>query len=495
MAYDQTITASGGTGNITLTVNNIQNAIAGLVLPSSGSNSLTIGGKPTAAGTESFTIMATDALGATTSTTYSITVTNNPPALAGIEGTALDYTEGNPATAVTSSLAVSDAESATLAGATIWISGNYQSGEDVLSFVNTGNIAGNWDAATGTLTLSGSDTLANYQAALQAVTYVNNCLDPSTATRTVSFRVNDGQADSNVLSRDIAVQLLDPAVDDVVLGGPTASSVVNDYPADTVFCQITFNGNCALSGNAVLLDSTIVNAQGNNALSLPLVFGDDAIFQVTQGSLAVEGPIDTAGHLLTVDTAGGTTASFTAPITGSGGLSKSGGGTLVLSGGGGSLDNVAVQSGVLQVTTADGLADGGVVDGRRQYRAVFERHCRAVTARGCRGGCAGGCRWFGQCLRMPAAVQKPERGAGVPPASSAAAGTAAPQVVGDRILSGIPPAAHAKVIESLAANLARRSAGRADWPWGAIGLQGNGQAEDRDTAILARDAVLAEYAR
>ena len=219
MAYDQTITASGGTGNITLTVNNIQNAIAGLVLPSSGSNSLTIGGKPTAAGTESFTIMATDALGATTSTTYSITVTNNPPALAGIEGTALDYTEGNPATAVTSSLAVSDAESATLAGATIWIGGNYQSGEDLLSFVNTGNIAGSWDAATGTLTLSGSDTLANYQAALQAVTYVNNCLDPSTATRTVSFRVNDGQADSNVLPRDIAVQLLDPAVNDVVLGG------------------------------------------------------------------------------------------------------------------------------------------------------------------------------------------------------------------------------------------------------------------------------------
>ena len=61
-------------GHNTLTVTNIQNAIAGLVVPSGGSNSLSITGTPTAAGTETFTVTATDTLGAATSTNYSITV-------------------------------------------------------------------------------------------------------------------------------------------------------------------------------------------------------------------------------------------------------------------------------------------------------------------------------------------------------------------------------------------------------------------------------------
>ncbi len=73
VAYNQTITASGGTGAVTLAVSNIQNAIAGLIVPSSGS-SLAISGTPTASGTETFTVTATDSVGGTTTTIYSITV-------------------------------------------------------------------------------------------------------------------------------------------------------------------------------------------------------------------------------------------------------------------------------------------------------------------------------------------------------------------------------------------------------------------------------------
>ncbi len=74
VAYNQTLTASGGTGTLTLAVTKIQNAIAGLVVPASGSYLLGITGTPTAAGTETFTVTATDTLGVTTSTSYSITV-------------------------------------------------------------------------------------------------------------------------------------------------------------------------------------------------------------------------------------------------------------------------------------------------------------------------------------------------------------------------------------------------------------------------------------
>ena len=72
--YNQTITASGGTGTISLAVSNIQNAINGLVVPLSGTGTLVIGGRPTATGTETFTITATDSVSGTKVAGYSITV-------------------------------------------------------------------------------------------------------------------------------------------------------------------------------------------------------------------------------------------------------------------------------------------------------------------------------------------------------------------------------------------------------------------------------------
>ena len=62
---------------------------------------------------------------------------NDAPVLAGIEGTALAYTENNPATPVTVSITASDVDNANLSGATVRITGNYQSGQDVLAFTNT----------------------------------------------------------------------------------------------------------------------------------------------------------------------------------------------------------------------------------------------------------------------------------------------------------------------------------------------------------------------
>ena len=59
IAYNQTITASGGTGTITLAVTNIASAIPGLS-PEQRHGSMTISGTPTATGTETFTVTATD---------------------------------------------------------------------------------------------------------------------------------------------------------------------------------------------------------------------------------------------------------------------------------------------------------------------------------------------------------------------------------------------------------------------------------------------------
>jgi hypothetical protein len=66
------------------------------------------------------------------------------------------------------------------------------SGEDILSFGATANISGAYDPFSGTLTLTGSDTVAHYEAALRAVTYQDtNGDDPSTTARTVSLQTID----------------------------------------------------------------------------------------------------------------------------------------------------------------------------------------------------------------------------------------------------------------------------------------------------------------
>jgi hypothetical protein len=74
VAYNQTIAAAGGTSTLALAVSNINGAIPGLNVPTSGSGNLVIGGTPTAAGTETFTVTATDGVGATASQDYSVVV-------------------------------------------------------------------------------------------------------------------------------------------------------------------------------------------------------------------------------------------------------------------------------------------------------------------------------------------------------------------------------------------------------------------------------------
>ena len=98
---------------------------------------------------------------------------NDAPLLAGIEAGLLVYTPDASAAPVTSTITVGDPDNTSLDGATIQISAGYQAGEDVLSYTNTAAIMATWNAATGTLTLTGSDTLANYQAALRTVRYQN----------------------------------------------------------------------------------------------------------------------------------------------------------------------------------------------------------------------------------------------------------------------------------------------------------------------------------
>jgi Putative Ig domain len=133
------------------------------------------------------------------------------PTIADIETTKVDYTEGAAPVVLTSTLTTGDVDDANLESAIIQITGNFHSDQDVLAFSNTASITGSY--SNGIMTLSGSATLAAYQSALRSVTYSNsNVLNPSEDIRTISFYVNDGDSNSNVLTRDVIVR-------DVLTGG------------------------------------------------------------------------------------------------------------------------------------------------------------------------------------------------------------------------------------------------------------------------------------
>lgn len=137
-----------------------------------------------------------------------VAASHQPPVLANIETSAVQYYAGTPAVPITSSLTVSSPDASTLAGGAVTIMTGLVSSEDDLSFTNQNGISGSYNAAGGVLTLAGVSSLANYQAALRSVAYSDSDALGASGTRTVSFRVNDGSVSnnlSNVVSRTIDV--------------------------------------------------------------------------------------------------------------------------------------------------------------------------------------------------------------------------------------------------------------------------------------------------
>nr|WP_324258972.1 DUF4347 domain-containing protein [Cellvibrio fontiphilus] len=125
-------------------------------------------------------------------------------------------------------ITVSDLDNATLTSATASITANFQAAEDVLAFTNDGSTMGNitasYNSSTGVLTLTSigaTATLAEWEAALAAVTYTNNSETPSESARETSFVVNDGVDASVASTKSVSVT----AVNDtpVISGAPALS--------------------------------------------------------------------------------------------------------------------------------------------------------------------------------------------------------------------------------------------------------------------------------
>jgi hypothetical protein len=100
-------------------------------------------------------------------------------------------------------------DSGTLKKAVITVTGGLLGGNDVLAVnlpVGT-HLTKTWDAASGTLTLSGIASIAEYQAALQSVTFATSggLIGVNLGLRTVAFSVTDRQDGASLLPGLVAI--------------------------------------------------------------------------------------------------------------------------------------------------------------------------------------------------------------------------------------------------------------------------------------------------
>ncbi|MBN1789681.1 MAG: T9SS type A sorting domain-containing protein [Bacteroidales bacterium] len=185
-------------------------------------------------------------------------VADEAPVLDRIESDDLIYEKGSGTREITSTITVRDEDSQSLRSATIRFTQGYDATEDVLRFTNQNRITGYWNPFSGVLTLSGRSSVENYQAALRSVRYENtDRQNPSMATRTVSFRVNDGEDNSNTVSRNIVLKSANLAP---VLSGIETSTPV--YCIRSGQATITSSLNIADPDNDRLVSAEVFITEG-----------------------------------------------------------------------------------------------------------------------------------------------------------------------------------------------------------------------------------------
>lgn len=172
------------------------------------------------AGTRTITWVVKDATGGNSAgVTSSVTVTsgNDAPNINGA-GATLAYIENDGAKIIDSDLQIVDPDSTNLSGATITIS-TFVSGEDVLALAAGAPAGVTVQSYTGgVLTLTGTASKADYELALEKVTYENTSNSPTTANRTITWVVTDDLgASSDAATSTITIASQNDAPTDIAL--------------------------------------------------------------------------------------------------------------------------------------------------------------------------------------------------------------------------------------------------------------------------------------
>ena len=214
----------------------------------------------------------------------------------------LDYTaawnEGSGPVAIADADAVlSDADSANLQSLTVTITNLLDGAAELLAADTSGTvITASYVAATGVLTLSGSDTVANYQQVLRTVTYDNATAAPATTNRTISFVASDGVNSSIAATTTLSITPVDdtPVLD---LDADDSTDVGDDFVT-----SFTENGGpvAATDVDAVLSDVDSPNLVSLTATITNLQNGTDEVLAADTTGTGISASYDSATGVLTL---------------------------------------------------------------------------------------------------------------------------------------------------------------------------------------------------
>jgi len=236
----------------------------------------------------------TDSLSTPAIAQVQVVPTNDAPVLSVPPVTTINDTLLNSAIAIAPSLNLNDGDSAVLTSATVTVAGNYRAAQDVLGFTAMFGMTGSFNSANGVLTISGTGSVAEYQAALRAVTYANTGAGGMVyLDRAISFQVNDGAAGG----------LSTPAVVKLQLGAP---------PAITIAGAATFIENIAapIAPGLTLIDQDDVTLQGATVtIASGREVGDSLVFMNQNG---IAGSFNSSTGALTLSGAASVSAYETA---------------------------------------------------------------------------------------------------------------------------------------------------------------------------------------
>ncbi|MBF0113487.1 MAG: FG-GAP repeat protein, partial [Magnetococcales bacterium] len=175
------------------------------------------------------------------------TVLNHAPVLS-VVNSSVEYTVNSAALTLAPALILSDVEGDLVSSATVHLSGMHST--DLLAATGTlpGSISADYDDVTGILTLLGSASVADYQAALRTVTFTGS----EAGTHTLSWTIHSVSGSSSQTVESL-LEVLGPA-------GPTLTSM-------SPFSGSTPSGSLVSTGLSALLthgdeysDGSTVNA-------------------------------------------------------------------------------------------------------------------------------------------------------------------------------------------------------------------------------------------
>jgi VCBS repeat-containing protein len=231
---------------------------------------------------------------------------NNSSGAAGANFTTSFTEDGGAVLIADADAALSDVDNANLSSLTVTITNLLDGAAESLTANTAGTgITANYNSGTGVLTLSGVDTVANYQQVLRTISYDNTSQNPTTTARTITFQASDGSLSSNpaAASVNVAAQNNAPVASAdnffVQVGEPftltTAALLLNDSDVDSSFLSVEIVGG-PLHGTLVInADGSFTYASdpiflGVDTFSYRLSDGDE-LSEVTTVTLNVQGTV------------------------------------------------------------------------------------------------------------------------------------------------------------------------------------------------------------